>query len=71
MTQDALEFFQHMLELMTRAERSAGDRLESGTTAGSTADAFAFQLEDRKQVSVTTRRSSISVLLVQSINEII
>ncbi len=52
--QDALEYFQHLLELMTRAERAAGSRLSGGDVAavGPSAEVFAFQLEDRKQVSV-------------------
>lgn len=48
--QDALEFFQYLLELMTRAERAAGVRLGCDAGGAPTADAFAYQLEDRKQV---------------------
>ena len=48
--QDALEFFQYLLELMTRAERAAGARLGCDDGGAPTADAFAYQLEDRKQV---------------------
>lgn len=48
--QDALEFFQYLLELMTRAERAAGARLGPDAAGAPTADAFAYQLEDRKQV---------------------
>ena len=52
--QDALEYFQHLLELMTRAERAAGSRLGGGdiSAAGPSAEVFSFQLEDRKQVGV-------------------
>ena len=35
---------------MTRAERAAGERLGPAAAAAPSADAFAFQLEDRKQV---------------------
>ncbi|KAK9828336.1 hypothetical protein WJX74_009732 [Apatococcus lobatus] len=54
--QDAEEYFQHMLEVMTRAERAAGVRLSSsdasnGASAEPTARAFQWQSEDRIQCS--------------------
>ena len=55
--QDAAEYFQHLLETMTRAERAAGDRLAGvfggGATAvssdGPTAAQFEFEVEERVQ----------------------
>lgn len=54
--QDAEEYFQHVLEVMTRAERAAGARLSSsdatnGASAEPTARAFQWQSEDRIQCS--------------------
>ena len=42
--QDAVEYFQHLLEVMTRAERAAGSRLSEGAP---TAAQFTFELEDK------------------------
>ena len=42
--QDAVEYFQHLLETMTRAERAAGSRLSEGPP---TAAQFTFELEDK------------------------
>ncbi|CAM9439960.1 unnamed protein product [Phaeothamnion confervicola] len=50
--QDAAEYMQHLLEFMTRAERTAADRLGggSGNGGGSSTNAmFQFQMEDRLQ----------------------
>jgi len=44
--QDASEYFQHLLEVLTRSERAASDRLPSGP---STAHFFEFTLEERIQ----------------------
>lgn len=51
-TQDAAEYFQHLLDLMGRAERTAGGRLGDLGDAGATPDAFRFGLETRIQVSL-------------------
>ncbi|BDA47746.1 Ubiquitin carboxyl-terminal hydrolase 5 [Coccomyxa sp. Obi] len=54
--QDAVEYFQHLLDVLSRAERSVGDRL--GPAAGlPTVAAFGFQVEDRVQCSETGRVS--------------
>eukprot|EP00227_Mantoniella_beaufortii_P012729 CAMPEP_0197579800 /NCGR_PEP_ID=MMETSP1326-20131121/3720_1 /TAXON_ID=1155430 /ORGANISM="Genus nov. species nov., Strain RCC2288" /LENGTH=630 /DNA_ID=CAMNT_0043143357 /DNA_START=223 /DNA_END=2111 /DNA_ORIENTATION=+ len=54
--QDAVEYFQHLLETMTRAERAAKDRLagvfgasgaEAMAAAGPTAAQFEFEVEER------------------------
>ncbi len=51
-----MEYFQHLLDVLSRAERSAGERL--GPAAGQpTAAAFGFQVEDRVQCSETGRVS--------------
>ena len=55
--QDAVEYFQHLLETMTRAERSAKDRLavvfggsaEAVASGGPTAAQFEFEVEERVQ----------------------
>jgi hypothetical protein len=54
--QDAVEYFQHLLEVMTRAERAAGGRLSSPGEPP-TAAAFGFQVEDRVQCSESGRVS--------------
>ena len=41
--QDAMEYFQHLLEYMSRCERSAAGRLGEPTTPP-TADAFRFEV---------------------------
>lgn len=48
--QDAAEYFQHLLTLMERAERTAGSRLGNMGTADATPDAFRFGVETRIQV---------------------
>jgi len=52
--QDAVEYFQHLLETMTRAERQAKDRLAgvfvdpaAEAAAGPTAAQFEFEVEER------------------------
>jgi ubiquitin carboxyl-terminal hydrolase 5/13 len=42
--QDAVEYFQHLLDMMTRAERAAGSRLSEGPP---TAAQFLFDVEDK------------------------
>ena len=43
-----MEYFQHLLEVMTRAERSAGARLEQPSSSSApTASAFELAMEDR------------------------
>ena len=63
--QDAVEYFQHLLEVLSRAERSAGQRLGPAATKP-TAAAFRFQVEDRVQCSesgrVSYRRTPQNVL---------
>ena len=49
--QDAVEYFQHLLEVMSRAERSVGQRLDA--THPPTASAFDMAMEDRVQCSTT------------------
>lgn len=48
--QDAVEYFQYLLEVMSRAERAAGQRL-APPGALPTAAAFNFRIEDRVQCS--------------------
>ena len=48
--QDVAEYFQHLLSLMERAERTAGSRLGDLGSAGATPDAFRFGVETRIQV---------------------
>ena len=48
--QDAAEYFQHLLSLMERAERTAGSRLGDLGSAGATPDAFRFGVETRIKV---------------------
>ncbi|KAK9828649.1 hypothetical protein WJX72_001313 [[Myrmecia] bisecta] len=63
--QDASEYFQHLLEFMTRAERAAAQRLGIAE-APPTADAFKFEMEDRIQCGESGRVSykrSVSTLL--------
>ena len=48
--QDAAEYFQHLLSLMERAERTASSRLGDLGAAGATPDAFRFGVETRIQV---------------------
>jgi len=42
--QDSVEYFQHLLEVMTRAERAAGERLSKGPP---TAAQFTFEIEEK------------------------
>lgn len=50
--QDAMEYFQHLLELMARAERTAAARLGAAPSDSATSDAFRFGLENRIQVQL-------------------
>ncbi|EIE18246.1 ubiquitinyl hydrolase [Coccomyxa subellipsoidea C-169] len=63
--QDAVEYFQHLLEVLSRAERSTGQRLGPAAPQP-TATAFGFQVEDRVQCSesgrVSYRRTPQNVL---------
>lgn len=54
--QDAVEYFQHLLEVLSRAERAAGQRLGPAGNV-QTAAAFSFQVEDRVQCSESGRVS--------------
>ena len=54
--QDAEEYFGHLLEVMARAERTAGDRLP-GAAGAPTAALFKFGIEDRVQCCDTGRVS--------------
>lgn len=54
--QDAREYFQHLLEVMSRSERSSMQRLGAADQPAS-ADAFKFELEDRIQCLETGRVS--------------
>lgn len=60
-----MEYFQHLLEVLSRAERSAGQRLGPAAPQP-TATAFGFQVEDRVQCSesgrVSYRRTPQNVL---------
>ena len=48
-TQDATEYLQHLLEVMTRAERAAASRTPAAETPGPTARAFDMGVESRVQ----------------------
>lgn len=52
--QDAVEYLQHLLEMLTRAERGAGARLPPGPP---TAAEFRFDTEDRILCTETGRLS--------------
>ncbi|KAA6426280.1 MAG: ubiquitin carboxylterminal hydrolase [Trebouxia sp. A1-2] len=54
--QDAREYFQHLLEVMTRAERTSMQRL-GRPDQPPTADVFRFELEDRIQCMESSRLS--------------
>ena len=54
--QDAREYFQYLLEVMTRSERSSMQRLGEPEQPA-TADTFKFELEDRIQCLETSRVS--------------
>ncbi len=54
--QDAREYFQHLLEVMTRAERASMQRLGQANQPP-TADVFTFELEDRIQCMESSRLS--------------
>ncbi len=54
--QDAREYFQHLLEVMTRAERTSMQRLGQPDQPP-TADVFRFELEDRIQCMESSRLS--------------
>ena len=54
--QDAREYFQHLLEVMTRAERTSMQRLGQPNQPP-TADVFRFELEDRIQCMESSRLS--------------
>ena len=54
--QDASEFFQYLLDIMTRAERGAGARLAQAVQQP-TASAFEFGIETRVQCSESGRVS--------------
>ena len=72
--QDAVEYFQHLLEVMTRAERAGADRVPSGGSGGDdvsfTAAQFEFEVEERIQcvesgkVRYVTRRENVLPLEV-------
>mmetsp|Transcript_7420 Transcript_7420/g.21943 ORF Transcript_7420/g.21943 Transcript_7420/m.21943 type:complete len:903 (+) Transcript_7420:355-3063(+) len=47
--QDAVEYFQHLMELMTRTERTGGARLGDLPVGTATPDAFRFGLQTRTQ----------------------
>lgn len=46
-----MEYFQYLMELMARAERTAGGRLGDLDVGAATPDAFRFGLQTRTQVS--------------------
>lgn len=46
-----MEYFQHLLDLMGRAERTAGSRLGDLGSGGATPDDFRFGVETRIQVT--------------------
>ena len=48
--QDALEYFQYLLEQISRCERANADRLRLGEEIPATKAAFTFSYEDRVQV---------------------
>jgi ubiquitin carboxyl-terminal hydrolase 5/13 len=60
--QDAVEYFQHLLDVMTRAERAAGSRVSVGPP---TAAQFTFEIEDKLtcvesgNVRYSTRKDNI------------
>ena len=54
--QDAREYFQYLLEVMTRSERTSMQRLGQPEQPA-TADTFKFELEDRIQCTETGRVS--------------
>ncbi len=47
--QDAVEYVQHLLDVMTRAEHASGTRLGAAGGGEATAAMFQFELEDRTQ----------------------
>ena len=65
--QDAVEYFQHLLEVMTRSERASANRLGDGAHAlASTSAAFQFAVEDRVRCAesgfVSYKRTPANVL---------
>jgi ubiquitin carboxyl-terminal hydrolase 5/13 len=54
--QDAAEYFQHLLEVMSRSERAAAQRL-GAPSAAPTAAAFQFAIEDRIECGESGRVS--------------
>lgn len=50
--QDVVEYFEHLMQLLARAERGGGGRLGPLSAGSSTPDAFSFRLERRVQVAV-------------------
>mmetsp|Transcript_1729 Transcript_1729/g.5222 ORF Transcript_1729/g.5222 Transcript_1729/m.5222 type:complete len:830 (+) Transcript_1729:24-2513(+) len=70
--QDAMDFFQYLMELLTRAERVAGDRLYSrGDKAENRSeDLFRFQIEERLEdnqsgnVKYTSRTENVLSLVI-------
>ena len=51
--QDACEFFIHLMQLMERAERQAGDRMRANAEAPPLSSIFKFKQEQRIQCAVT------------------
>ena len=66
--QDAAEYYQHLLDVMTRSERVSSERLGSAadTSASPTAAAFQFAIEDRivcgESGAVSYRRTPANML---------